>query len=236
MRAKGVFSPPYLLLFLAAIKACQAGAPHSTDYHTTDYHNLASIVPECGIGCLVDLSPTSSCVGGSSSSPSNTNTTCVCNRDSSYYESVLSCVQGKCTIEEGIGRLSFSPLPPNIFNMCRSLTTTETARGAWEACGKPHRSRKVDLLASLAVEIPALICALLRLYSRWWTVSRFEVDDFVMMAVTVLYIVLEVLGGMAAQSAFGVDIWTVRPKALTLALKVSLPPLFPLPLLLISHH
>jgi hypothetical protein len=41
------------------------------------------------------------------------------------------------------------------------------------------------MLGSLAVEVPALICVLLRLFSRWWALSRFEVDDYIMMGITV---------------------------------------------------
>lgn len=62
---------------------------------------------------------------------------------------------------------------------------TETARGAWEACGTPKRSRKVDLRVPFVVEVPALVGGLLRVYSRWVVASRVEVDDYLMMAVVV---------------------------------------------------
>jgi hypothetical protein len=65
------------------------------------------------------------------------------------------------------------------------LTAAETARGAWETCGHNSRSRRTDMLAPLSVEVPALLCVLLRLFSRWWTVSYFEADDYIMMVVTV---------------------------------------------------
>ncbi|KAK0705085.1 hypothetical protein B0H67DRAFT_370576 [Lasiosphaeris hirsuta] len=156
--------------------------------------NLTSSIPECGVDCILQFSPgvNSSCTGN------GTDTTCLCGHGIRYYTDVLNCVQARCTIEESI----------------------ETARGAWEACGRPQRSRKADLLAALSIEIPALLCVFLRLFSRWWTVPRFEVDDYIMMLVALLYIIFESLGGIAAQVAFGVDIWTVDGASLTLSLKL----------------
>jgi hypothetical protein len=57
----------------------------------------------------------------------------------------------------------------------------ETARGAWAACGTRKRSRRVDLLATFVVEIPAMVCGLVRIYSRWLSVARFGPDDYLMM-------------------------------------------------------
>ncbi|KAK3387575.1 CFEM domain-containing protein [Podospora didyma] len=160
--------------------------------------SLAARVPACGSGCLEQLLNTPTSDSSSDCFKPGTNTTtCLCEDDISHYTTVLNCVQANCTLEESI----------------------ETARGAWEACGKPQRSRKADLLAPLSIEIPALICVILRLYSRWWSVSHFEVDDYIMMAVTLLYIVFEGVGITAGQMAFGVDVWTVDSSVLTLAFK-----------------
>jgi len=52
------------------------------------------------------------------------------------------------------------------------------------ACGFPVRSRKTDLWGVLAIEVIALVCLSLRLYSRW-TVSKFELDDYIMALVAV---------------------------------------------------
>lgn len=61
-------------------------------------------------------------------------------------------------------------------------------------CQRPRRSRKVDIFATLAVEIPAFVCALLRLFSRWHTAAHFEADDYVMLVVTGIWIPFEVIG------------------------------------------
>ncbi|KAM7220269.1 hypothetical protein V8F06_004411, partial [Rhypophila decipiens] len=62
------------------------------------------------------------------------------------------------------------------------LSCVETARGAWETCGRRDgRSRKSILWVPLSAAIPALICVLVRLYSRWWAESKFEADDYIMM-------------------------------------------------------
>ena len=61
----------------------------------------------------------------------------------------------------------------------------ETARGAWAACGTRRRSRRVDLLATFVVEVPALVCGVVRIYSRWLSVARFGPDDYLMMLVMV---------------------------------------------------
>ncbi|KAK3320794.1 CFEM domain-containing protein [Cercophora scortea] len=188
-----------LLTLTPFLQLALCSAPNQTDLSAA-FPDLASRIPACGLSCVLQLAPNSSCLR---EDPAEAKT-CLCNDDMRYYPLVLGCVQGHCTVEESI--------------------VAETARGAWEACGKAKRSRKADLLAPLSIEIPALVCALLRLYSRWWSVSRFEVDDYIMMVVSclvqVLYVIFEILGAYAAQSAFGVDIWTVRPAELTLSLKL----------------
>ena len=70
-------------------------------------------------------------------------------------------------------------------------------------CQWPQRSRKLDMFALLVVEIPALICALLRLFSRWYTCANFTVDDYVMLVVTGILVPFLVIGQMGMNpSAF----------------------------------
>lgn len=57
----------------------------------------------------------------------------------------------------------------------------EVARIEARFCRRPYRSRKPDLLAPLAVEIPALVCVWLRLYARWTTSHKLEADDWVIL-------------------------------------------------------
>lgn len=54
-----------------------------------------------------------------------------------------------------------------------------------EVCQRPRRSRKADLLSDFSLAIPAFIALLLRLYSRWYTVAKYELDDYIMMLVLV---------------------------------------------------
>lgn len=70
----------------------------------------------------------------------------------------------------------------------------DTVRFEADICHKPRRSRKPDILATFAVEIPAFICALLRLFSRWYTAAHFELDDYVMLVVTLIWVPFEVIG------------------------------------------
>lgn len=70
----------------------------------------------------------------------------------------------------------------------------DTARIEANVCQKPERSRKRDIFATLAVEIPAFFCALLRLFVRWYTAPRFEIDDYVMLLVTGIWVPFEVIG------------------------------------------
>ncbi|KAK4458508.1 hypothetical protein QBC42DRAFT_185807, partial [Cladorrhinum samala] len=121
--------------------------------------NLASNIPLCAHGCINQL--TNITTEAEACLLQGKEDECLCDEDVGHYTAVLSCVQRDCTLEESV----------------------ETARGAWEACGKPQRSRRRDLLAGpLTVECLALLCVALRLYSRWRLVSRFEVDDWVMVA------------------------------------------------------
>ncbi|KAK4166237.1 CFEM domain-protein [Cladorrhinum sp. PSN259] len=158
--------------------------------------NLASNIPVCAYGCINKL--TNVTADAEACLMEGKEDECLCSDDVGHYTAVLACVRKNCTLEESI----------------------ETARGAWEACGKPLRSRKKYLIAPLSIESLAVLCAFLRLYSRWRLVSGFEVDDFVMMAVVILYFAFIGVGLSAAMIAFGVDIWTVSSKVLGRAFKL----------------
>ncbi|KAM0602730.1 hypothetical protein ACHAP1_007343 [Verticillium nonalfalfae] len=64
----------------------------------------------------------------------------------------------------------------------------QVARVEAEACQRPDRSRKPDLLVPLIIEIPAWFSVWLRLYSRYRTVHRFEADDWIMLVCVLFYI------------------------------------------------
>lgn len=71
-----------------------------------------------------------------------------------------------------------------------------------------------------------LLCALaffanvLRLYSRWYLNNKFDVDDWIMLAVAVLLMPYQIIGDYANYLAFGVDTWYVPPDDLTDGLQV----------------
>lgn len=71
-----------------------------------------------------------------------------------------------------------------------------------------------------------LLCALaffanlFRLYSRWYLNSRFDIDDWVMLAVAVMLVPFQVVGEIGNYLAFGVDTWYVAPEDLTTGLQV----------------
>ncbi|KAK4189845.1 hypothetical protein QBC35DRAFT_122246 [Podospora australis] len=187
------FSTNSLSLVTLLVSPVLAQASNSSSLLT----ELGNDIPECVHGCMNELTNVTADAAACLALGVRDDEACLCSGDVSYYTRVLACVQEHCIMEESI----------------------ETARGAWEACGKPQRSRKKDLLAPLSIAVLGLLCMLIRMYSRWWSVSHFEVDDYVMMVVTVLYIPFNAIGFNAAQDAFGVDIWTVDGSALEKALK-----------------
>ncbi|KAK7213099.1 hypothetical protein V2G26_020277 [Clonostachys chloroleuca] len=122
---------------------------------------------------------------------------CICT-DSTFQTLAYQCIQSKCTVHEAF----------------------ETKKIEDEACDRPTRSRKGLLLIPLAAEIPAWACPWVHLYSRLATSSRLGVDDWVIIIVGVLYSAFMVLGQYVSQKAFGVDIWTLDPDALTMSFKL----------------
>ncbi|OIW23035.1 hypothetical protein CONLIGDRAFT_550013, partial [Coniochaeta ligniaria NRRL 30616] len=115
-------------------------------------------LPPCGLTCIMDNVLVSSC-------RTVANTSCLCSNED-LQAVVQQCLQTRCTVLEAI----------------------DTTRVEAGMCQKPRRSRKADIFATLAVEIPAFICALLRLFSRWYTAAHFELDDYVML---VLFFIAE---------------------------------------------
>ncbi|KAK1772292.1 hypothetical protein QBC33DRAFT_4525 [Phialemonium atrogriseum] len=154
------------------------------------FADAAARLPTCGLSCILSSVPNSVC-------HTVANTTCICT-DDGLRDAVSQCVQVSCTVLEAI----------------------DTARIEAEACQRPRRSRKQDLLAVISIETFAFLCVLLRLFSRWYTMAHFELDDYIMIAVTMIYVPFEVIGQIAGAMAFGVDIWTVDKTSLTNAFKL----------------
>ncbi|KAG7136444.1 hypothetical protein HYQ45_005996 [Verticillium longisporum] len=96
----------------------------------------------------------------------------------------------------------------------------QVARVEAEACQRPVRSRKSDLLVPLIIEVPAWFSVWLRLYSRYSIVHRFEADDWIMLVCVIMNTPFLILGQHIGISCFGVDIWTVDADDLTQCLKL----------------
>lgn len=70
--------------------------------HPADgFTGTPSELPQCGLSCILDSIPQSSCYTIS-------NTTCLCNNDG-LQAAVQQCLRTRCTVLEGI---SMSPCPP----------------------------------------------------------------------------------------------------------------------------
>lgn len=66
----------------------------------------------------------------------------------------------------------------------------------------------------------AFVANIFRLYSRWYLNSRFDTDDWIMLAVAVVLVPFQVCGEYGNFLAFGVDTWYVAPEDLTTGLQV----------------
>ncbi|KAF6823495.1 CFEM domain-containing protein [Colletotrichum musicola] len=152
--------------------------------------DFAAQLPQCGLSCILEKIPQSACQTVS-------NDTCICT-DKSLENVVELCLLDRCT----------------------RLETLKVARIQADACQKPVRERKVDILAPMAIQITGFLAVPLRLYARWSTMHRFATDDWIMLVCGVLFAVFVVLGQLAGAIAFGEDIWMVSADELTLGLKI----------------
>ncbi|KAK7948151.1 uncharacterized protein PG986_009037, partial [Apiospora aurea] len=162
-----------------------------------------------------------------SACPKALDTTCFCT-DPGSQKVLQTCLLNSCTTEESLA----------------------VARIQDEACGKPQRSRKPDLLGIMPIELFTLVCALIRMYARWKTLNTYEADDYIMIIIIVrplactinmknhdlltswqiLFLIFTMLSQYAAKymtnaqiarlTGFGVDMGTLNSDAITTALKV----------------
>ncbi|OHE97032.1 CFEM domain-containing protein [Colletotrichum orchidophilum] len=151
---------------------------------------FAAMLPQCGLECILEQIPLSAC-------KVVTNDTCICS-DEGLKASVQTC----------------------LLERCNKLEAIEVARIEAQACKRPVRERKVDIMVPLILQITGILVVPLRLYARWTMMHRFEADDWIMMFCGVIFTVFVVLGQLAGAVAFGEDIWMVQPDELTLGLKL----------------
>jgi len=176
-----LFSLSLLTLLLSSPTACRADdndTPGVWDFSQERYPYLASSIPECGLGCVLELAPgiNASCSGTDSSEH------CLCIDETTQYLDVLSCAREQCTIEDSISE--HCVCSPSI--VCLVLTATVAAQEVWGACDGPRRSRRPQIFGFLAVGILALLCVLFRLYLTWWPpIICLLWDDYIMLAVAV---------------------------------------------------
>ncbi|KAF4817812.1 Satratoxin biosynthesis SC1 cluster protein 4 [Colletotrichum siamense] len=147
-------------------------------------------LPPCGLTCIINAIPASAC-------HSVDNDTCICSNEDLKAQ-VQVCLLANCTRIEAL----------------------DVARIEAEACNRPTRERKVDILAPLAIQITGFLMVPLRLYARWTTMHHFAPDDWIMLFTGLMFAVFVVLGQIAGAVAFGEDVWMVRPDELTFGLKV----------------
>ncbi|KAK1999963.1 CFEM domain-containing protein [Colletotrichum falcatum] len=100
------------------------------------------------------------------------------------------------------------------------MDAIDVARLEAEACKRPVRNRKVEILAPIVIQVIGLLMVPLRLYARWTTVHRIETDDWIVAFCALVFIVFVVFGQLAGLVAFGEDIWMVKPEKLTFGLKI----------------
>ncbi|KZL66413.1 CFEM domain-containing protein [Colletotrichum tofieldiae] len=138
-----------------------------------------------------------------------TNDTCICS-DEKLRASVQTCLLERCKRLEAIG----------YHGDWQTDAHPDVARIEAEACKRPVRKRKIDIVAPIIIQALGVFVVPVRLYARWTTVHRFETDDWIMIFCVLIFIVFVTLGKLAGWVAFGEDIWMVKPDALTFGLKI----------------
>ncbi|KAI1337839.1 hypothetical protein F5Y15DRAFT_145830 [Xylariaceae sp. FL0016] len=155
-----------------------------------DLLEYADDLPKCALDCIVGLIPTSVC-------ETFTNSTCICT-DTGLYDETLACVSKTCSVED-------------------QLTM---ARLYQEACDKPTRSRRGDIPGFAVLCAFALGCIAVRLYVRYTTALKVEMDDIVLVLMLLVFVGFEALGKYVRYSVIGYDIWTLDPDLITSALQM----------------
>ncbi|GJD01523.1 CFEM domain-containing protein [Colletotrichum higginsianum] len=120
--------------------------------------DYAGKLPECGLNCTLEQIPLSACKVVS-------NDTCICS-DEKLRASVQAC----------------------LLERCKRLEAIDVARIEAEACKRPVRNRKVDIIAPIVIQALGALAVPLRLYARWTTMHRFESDDLIMIFCGIFFI------------------------------------------------
>ncbi|ORY64191.1 uncharacterized protein BCR38DRAFT_316616, partial [Pseudomassariella vexata] len=108
--------------------------------------------------CILTAIPTSAC-------KTATNETCICN-DADLAHNVQTCAMQKCMPEE----------------------LMKLARIQDAACNRPRRSRRTQYYGLILFEIFTVLCLVLRIWSRWKTLHRYDIDDYIIVVALLYYI------------------------------------------------
>ncbi|KAK9792806.1 putative G-protein coupled receptors family 1 profile domain-containing protein [Seiridium cardinale] len=104
---------------------------------------------------------------------------------------------------------------------CSVIDALTVQRVEAEACGVPVRSRRNDFWGLFPVEVITLLCALMRLYSRYADGIAYAWDDYIMVAILPVWLGFTLCGAIARFTAFGVDLYTISdPNTITSGLKL----------------
>ncbi|KAK8013471.1 hypothetical protein PG991_009064 [Apiospora marii] len=166
--------------------------------------NVADL-PKCGdadsqgqLQCAMDLIPSSSC-------HTFTNSSCICS-DSNLRASIAQCVSTTCS---GFDAFEFEKV-------------------AAQACDSPVRSRKVELWSFVLAELCTIVCSLLRITSRC-LLGNWDLDDYLFFPIFDNMVSISLVTARrwpfpdletVRILAFGVDVWTLDPETVTVALKL----------------
>ncbi|KAI1330661.1 hypothetical protein F5Y16DRAFT_396153 [Xylariaceae sp. FL0255] len=140
--------------------------------------DLTRELSTCALQCLEVAAEQSAC-------QTITNTTCTCT-NGQFLRLVTICVKTQCSVEDAL----------------------EVENVVHKACGIPERSRRKYLSGITAIEVFTSICICMRVYGRWRIQRRFEPEDYVMMAVGVLFVVFTVIGKYVNEYSESHGVWS----------------------------
>ncbi|KAK8036114.1 CFEM domain-containing protein [Apiospora rasikravindrae] len=149
-------------------------------------------IPKCGLGCLLQAIPASVC-------QTFTNETCICT-DPGLLETVTECASKSCGV---LDQLKFAKIQE-------------------VACDKPQRHRSlVDEIVFSVLDVVTLACIIVRVFVRYHLTTTMEMDDWVVVAMVMVWAVFLALGHYIRVVGLGRDIWDVDPDTVTSVLRAT---------------
>ncbi|KAL1987280.1 hypothetical protein VTN96DRAFT_4308 [Rasamsonia emersonii] len=163
-----------------AAAAGAAGSSAEAAAAAAEMEALAKVMPPCGLKCLAESIPKSSCAP--------TNQTCICT-DPELTAAITLCVQETCTIKESLTTKNVT------MTMCHAPVRDRTA-AVW--------------VPGIIGGVLAVLAFILRMAARLPRFGgQFGLDDWTMVLVMALVIPLTALSVVLPLHGLGKDIWTV---------------------------